>query len=139
MSFGGKSDQNNNYVIPGDGWTDLSTDEFRMLRRIPHTFNVDSIKAAVTIASLDIQKKLKNLVVDGKPPSFSSAETTLYKRAVYGLAHAELLPEFATQDRRDAGSNTASDEKNQTDRFLEQSNKDVAKLLGDSANGIDVI
>ncbi|AKU57575.1 head completion/stabilization protein [Vibrio parahaemolyticus] len=139
MSFGGKSDQTNNYAIPGDGWPDLSTDEFRALRRIPHTFNVDSMKAAVTIASLDIQKKLKSLVIDGKPPSFSFAETMLYKRSVYGLAHTELLPEFATQDRRDAGSNTAIDEKNQTDRFLEQSNKDVAKLLGESANGIDVI
>lgn len=79
MSFGGKSDQTNNYAIPGDGWPDLSTDEFRALRRIPHTFNVDSMKAAVTIASLDIQKKLKSLVIDGKPPSFSFAETMLYK------------------------------------------------------------
>ncbi len=63
----------------------------------------------------------------------------LYKRAVYGRAHAELMKEFATQDRRKEGESVATDEPEQEARFLAQSNKDVRALLGRSANGIDSI
>ncbi|WP_241910643.1 head completion/stabilization protein [Vibrio lentus] len=125
--------------MPGEGWPSLSTDEFRQLRRIPHTFDNDSIAAAITIAALNIQEKLDRLLVDGIPPSMSSAKIALYKRAVYGRAHSELLPEFATQDRRKEGDNAAIDEPQQAARFLAQSNKDVSQLLGRSANGIDSI
>ena len=139
MSFGGKTDKKNDKVIPGEGWPDLSIDEFRALRRIPFTFNNDSIEAAVTIAALNIQEKLESLLVHGLPPSMSLAKTTLYKRAVYGRAHSELLPEFATQDRRKEGESVAIDDPQQSARFLAQSNKDVSQLLGRSANGIDAI
>uniref|UniRef100_UPI00037EF9FE head completion/stabilization protein n=1 Tax=Vibrio sp. 624788 TaxID=1234362 RepID=UPI00037EF9FE len=84
-------------------------------------------------------EKLDRLLVDGIPPSMSLTKTTLYKRAVYGRAHSELLPEFATQDRRKEGDNAAIDEPQQAARFLAQSNKDVSQLLGRSANGIDSI
>ncbi|RBQ30298.1 head protein, partial [Arcobacter sp. FW59] len=77
MSFGGKTDKTNDKVIPGEGWPDLSTDEFRELRRVPFTFNSDSIEAAVTIAALNIQEKLESLSVDGLPPSMALAKTTL--------------------------------------------------------------
>ncbi len=139
MSFGGKMDKTSDQAIPGEGWPSLSTDEFRQLRRIPHTFDNDSIAAAITIAALNIQEKLDRLLVDGIPPSMSIAKTILYKRAVYGRAHSELLPEFATQDRRKEGDNAAIDEPQQAARFLAQSNKDVSQLLGRSANGIDSI
>ena len=139
MGFGGKVDKASNQVISGEGWPDLTNDEFRQLRRIPHTFDNDSLAVAITIAANNIQEKLVSLLVEGMPPSLSVAKTALYKRAVYGRAHSELLPEFATQDRRKEGDNAALDEPQQAARFLAQSNKDVSQLLGRSANGIGVI
>ncbi len=136
MSFGGKVNSAANTAIPGEGWPDLSTDEFRNLRRIPHTFNNDSMAAAVTIAALNVQERLESLQVDGNPPVLGAAKAMVYKRAVYGRAHAELLKEFATQDRRKEGESVATDEPEQEARFLTQSNKDVRMLLGRSANGI---
>ena len=135
MGFGGKVDKASNQVISGEGWPDLTNDEFRQLRRIPHTFDNDSIAVAITIAANNIQEKLVSLLVEGMPPSLSVAKTALYKRAVYGRAHSE----FATQDRRKEGDNAALDEPQQAARFLAQSNKDVSQLLGRSANGIGVI
>ncbi|HCG9116557.1 TPA: head completion/stabilization protein [Vibrio parahaemolyticus] len=139
MSFGGKVNSAANTAIPGEGWPDLSTDEFRQLRRIPHTFDNDSMAAAVSIAALNIQQRLASLLVDDIPPQLNAAKTAAYKRAVYGLAHADLLPEFATQDRRKEGENVATDEPEQEARFITQSNQDVRLLLGRSSNGIDSI
>ncbi|WP_203343218.1 head completion/stabilization protein [Vibrio diabolicus] len=136
MSFGGKVNSAVNTTIPDEGWPDLSTDEFRQLRRIPHTFDNDSMAAAVNIAALNIQQRLVSLLVDDIPPQLSAAKTAAYKRAVYGLAHADLLPEFATQDRRKEGESVATDEPEQEARFITQSNQDVRLLLGRSANGI---
>ena len=139
MSFGGKVNSAANTAIGGEGWPDLSTDEFRNLRRIPHTFDNDSMAAAVTIAALNIQQRLVDLLVDDKPPELNAAKTIVYKRAVYGLAHADLLPEFATQNRRKEGESVATDEPEQESRFITQSNQDVRLLLGRSANGISSI
>lgn len=139
MSFGGNVNSAVDIAIPGEGWPDLSTDEFRSLRRVPHTFDNDSLNYAVTIAALNIQERLESLIVDGEKPVLSNPKTMLYKRAVYGRAHAELMKEFATQDRRKEGESVATDEPEQEARFLAQSNKDVRALLGRSANGIDSI
>ncbi|MCG9552683.1 head completion/stabilization protein [Vibrio sp. Isolate32] len=139
MSFGGKITSAANTAMQGEGWPDLSTDEFRKLRRIPHTFDNDSMAAAVRIAAMNIQQRLASLLVDGFPPLLSSAKIAAYKRAVYGLAHADLLPEFATQDRRKEGESVATDEPEQAARFVTQSNQDVRLLLGRSANGIEAI
>ncbi|EPB0664764.1 head completion/stabilization protein [Vibrio alginolyticus] len=139
MSFGGNVNSAVDITILGEGWPDLSTAEFRSLRRVPHTFDNDSLNYAVNIAALNIQERLESLIVDGEKPVLSAPKTMLYKRAVYGRAHAELMKEFATQDRRKEGESVATDEPEQEARFLAQSNKDVRALLGRSANGIDSI
>lgn len=139
MSFGGKVNRAENTALTGEGWPDLSTDEFRQLRRIPHTFDNNSLAMAVGIAAAAIQERLESLLVDGKPPELNVVKAMVYKRAVYGLAHADLLPEFATQDRRKEGESVATDEPEQAARFVTQSNQDVRLLLGRSANGIEAI
>lgn len=136
MSFGGKVNSADSTVIEGGGWPDLSTDEFRQLRRIPHTFANESMIAAVSIAARNIQERLVSLLADEEPHHWGVGKVMTYKRAVYGRAHAELLKEFATQDRRKEGESVATDDFEQEDRFLTQSNKDVRALLGRSANGI---
>lgn len=139
MSFGGKVNPADNTTLNGEGWPDLSTSEFRSIRRVASVFDNDSIAMALSIAALNIQGQLQKLQVDGAAPEMNAAKQFAYKRAVYGRAHAELLAEFATQDRREQGTNAATDDPEQSQRFLAQSARDVCLLLGRSPNGIDSI
>jgi len=139
MSFGGKVNSVENISVLGDGWPDLSTNEFRNLRRIPYTFDNNSIAAAINIAALRVQNSLARLLVDTVIPELNSSKTMIYKRAVYGRTHAELLPEFATQDRRKEGESVTTDDNEQEDRFLFQSQRDISLLLGESSIGISLI
>ncbi|MCG7585665.1 head completion/stabilization protein [Photobacterium sp. OFAV2-7] len=136
MSFGGRTNQADSTAIAGDGWPDLSTGEFRNIRRVSTVFDNDSIAMAISIAALNVQGQLVTLLVDGNPPELTAAKKFTYKRAVYGLAHAELLPEFATQDQRAEANNAATDEPEQSDRFLSQARRDICLLLNRSPNGI---
>lgn len=134
MSFSGKQPTNKNTEIKTEGFPTLSTSEFRQLRRIPFVFDDDSMSAAIEIAADDVQLQLIKAV---KP--FSGANISLYKRAVYSLAHADLLPEFATQNRRDEAENTAEDAGIQGDRFRAQSTRDISQILGRPSNSIGLI
>ncbi|KJF83567.1 head completion/stabilization protein [Photobacterium angustum] len=128
--FGGGINENQTTTINGNGWPDLTTEEFRQLRRISFTFDEQALAMAIGIAADAVQEQLNSIVVDDKPPMLKEAKALLYKRAVYGRAHADLLPEFATQDRRKEANNLATDEPKQADNFLAQSVRDVRQLLG---------
>ncbi|MGF1688344.1 head completion/stabilization protein [Photobacterium japonica] len=130
MSFGGKPNADANTTILGNGWPDLSTDEFRRLRRIPTVFDNDSMAMAIRIAAKAVKKQLVSLVTDGQPPQFDEDDNAIFKRAVYARAHGDLLPEFATQDRRKEANNLATDSQEQQESFIAQSNRDIRQLLG---------
>ncbi|MGF1717807.1 head completion/stabilization protein [Photobacterium chitinilyticum] len=136
MSFGGRTNQADSTAIDGEGWPDLSTSEFRDIRRVSPVFDNGTIAMAISIAALNVQGQLVALLVDGKPPELNAAKMFTYKRAVYGRAHAELLAEFATQDQRAEANNAATDDPEQYDRFLSQSSRDICLLLNRSPNGI---
>ena len=133
MSFGGKPIQNNkNTEIKTAGYPALSTSEFRQLRRIPFVFDEQSLAMAIEISACEVQRQL--------PLNFSvCSKVSLYKRAVYSLAHADLLPEFTTQAMRDAGENIAEDATVTGDRFRAQSTRDIHQLLGRSSNKVELI
>ncbi|WEM43507.1 head completion/stabilization protein [Photobacterium sp. DA100] len=140
MSFGGKSNTDVNTNIPGNGWPDLSTEEFRRVRRIPTVFDNDSMEMAIRIASKAVKKQLVSLLnAEGQPPKLDDDDTAIYKRAVYGRAHGDLLPEFATQDRRKEANNLATDSQEQQDDFIAQSNRDTRLLLGLGRASVGVI
>lgn len=130
MSFGGKPNTDSNTPIAGGGWPDLSTDEFRRLRRIATSFDNDSMAMAIRIAAKAVKGQLASLRVDGQPPQLDEDDSAIYKRAVYGRAHGDLLPEFATQDRRAEANNMATDGEGQQADFIAQSNRDIRQLLG---------
>ncbi|HIF9091461.1 TPA: head completion/stabilization protein [Photobacterium damselae] len=131
MSFGGSVNTNQSTTINGNGWPNLSTDEFRKIRRISFTFDDESMALAIEIAADAVQEELADLLMsDGLVPTLPKAKESLYKRAVYGRAHADLLPEFATQDRRKEANNVATDSEEQSDQFLAQSVRDIRQLLG---------
>jgi len=140
MSFGGKPNTDDNTEIAGAGWPDLSTNEFRKVRRIPTTFDNDSMAMAIRIAAKAVKTQLISLLDEaGQPPQFDEDDTAIYKRAVYGRAHGDLLPEFATQDRRKEANNAATDEPEQANEFLSQSTRDTRQLLGLGRASVGVI
>ncbi|PSW14411.1 head protein [Photobacterium rosenbergii] len=140
MSFGGKSNTDVNTNVPGNGWPDLSTEEFRRVRRIPTVFDNDSMEMAIRIASKAVKKQLVSLLdAEGQPPQLDNDDTAIYKRAVYGRAHGDLLPEFATQDRRKEANNLATDSQEQQNNFIAQSNRDTRLLLGLGRASVGVI
>ncbi|MFT7680636.1 MAG: hypothetical protein ACI935_000067 [Moritella dasanensis] len=140
MSFGGKQIVDESVNIDGRGWPSLSTGDFRQLRRIPTTFDNDSMVMAIRIAAKTVQKQLYKLLDDENlPPTFDETDTALYCRAVYGRAHADLLPEFATQDRRKEANNLAENGPEQVDEFISQSGRDIRLLLGLSSVSVGVI
>lgn len=140
MSLGGKPNTDVSTSIIGGQWPDLSTDEFRKIRRVPTVFENDSMAMALYIASDAVQKQLSKMLDDnGDLPTLSEVQKAIYKRAVYGRAHADLLKEFATQDRRKEANNVATDDIDQQDRFLAQSTRDIRQLLGLGRASIGVI
>lgn len=140
MSLGGKPNTDVSTSISGGQWPDLSTDEFRKIRRVPTVFENESMAMALYIASDAVQKQLSKMLDDnGDLPTLSEVQKAIYKRAVYGRAHADLLKEFATQDRRKEANNVATDDIDQQDRFLAQSTRDIRQLLGLGRASIGVI
>ncbi|KDM89705.1 head completion/stabilization protein [Photobacterium galatheae] len=137
MSFGGRQNTDINTPVSGNGWPDLSTEEFRKVRRIPSVFDELSIVMALEAAALYVQGQLSDLLEGGEPPELSAP--SVYRRAVYSRAHADLLPEFATQDRREVAENAAEDAPEQDARFRAQSTRDICLLLGRSPNGVELI
>lgn len=134
MSFGGKRPEKQDTKIDCGDFPMLSTAEFRQLRRISFVFDEGSLAAAIEIASDEVRRQLKarNVTDIGN-------KVALYKRAVYSLAHADLLPEFATQNRRDEAENTAEDAGIQGDRMRAQSNRDINQVIAISGNSIWLI
>ena len=130
MSFGGKPNTSDTTKISGNGWPDLSTDGFRRIRRIPPVFDNDSMAMAITIAADAVKIELSRLCVAGSPPTLTDVQAAIYTRAVYARAHGDLLPEFATQDRRKEANNMATDEPEQQHQFWAQSTRDIRQLLG---------
>ncbi|MDD1792526.1 head completion/stabilization protein [Enterovibrio sp. ZSDZ42] len=139
MSFGGYVEETESTEIESGGWPVLSTGEFRTMRRIPSMFEESSVVVALQAASLGVQSQLGDLLVDGVPPALDDLKTAVYERAVYGMAHADLLPEFATQDRKEAGENTAEDSFEQVDAFRTLAKRDISLLLGKSVNKVELI
>ncbi|WP_188008866.1 head completion/stabilization protein [Grimontia hollisae] len=135
MSFSGKAPGTHNTLIAGNGWPDVTTADFRQVRRIPHVFDESSVAMAIEIAADNVQGQLDSI----EPATLMGTKLKLYHRAVYALAHADLLPEFATQNRRDEADNTAEDAGEQGDRFRAQSTRDIAQIKGESPNGIGLI
>lgn len=139
MSFGGFKAEHSEQQIEIGGWPVIETNEFREMRRIPSLFAESSILVALQAASLAVQNQLAPIVIDGQAPEFDALQIAVYKRAVYATAHADLLPEFATQDRREAAENTAEDDHKQVDRFLTQATRDICLLLGRSVNNVELL
>ena len=140
-------------IDAASGWPELSTGEFRELRRIPEFFSEKVIEDSLNRSVDEIQQQLLNYVT-GKlvgqastdtdvpftlgaslAPNFSAQQISIYRGAVYARSHADLLGYFSAVDQKDAGNNKAQDTPQQ-DAILAQSNRAVRLLLGLGRAGV---
>ncbi len=140
-------------IDAASGWPELSTGEFRELRRIPEFFSEKAIEDSLNRSVAEIQQQLINYVTGNfvgqasndtdvpfslgasLAPNFSAQQISIYRGAVYARSHADLLGYFSAVDQKEAGNNKAQDTQQQ-DAILAQSNRAVRQLLGLGRAGV---
>ena len=137
-------------IDAASGWPELSTGEFRELRRIPEFFSEKAIEDSLNRSVAEIQQQLIKFIdsvekANSKDapftlgaslaPNFSAQQISIYRGAVYARSHADLLGYFSAVDQKDAGNNKAQDTQQQ-DAILAQSNRAVRLLLGLGRAGV---
>lgn len=135
-------------IDAASGWPELSTSEFRELRRIPEFFSEQAIADSLNRSVAEIQQQLLNFIARASTdtdvpftlgaslaPNFSEQQISIYRGAVYARSHADLLGYFSAVDQKDAGNNKAQDV-DQQQAILAQSNRAVRLLLGLGRAGV---
>lgn len=138
-------------IDAASGWPELSTGEFRELRRIPEFFSEQAIEDSLNRSVAEIQQQLLNFVAQASTdtdvpftlgaslaPNFSAQQISIYRGAVYARSHADLLGYFSAVDQKDAGNNKAQDV-DQQQAILAQSNRAVRLLLGLGRAGVHAL
>ncbi len=142
MSFSGKPTTFVDRVIENDGfWPDLSIAEFQAGYRLPGEYLVDLLAADLNMAMVEVNTDLAKckarLQADGVS-HVESADTrdlqartfraAIYKRAVYCRAKANLLPQFASVNRRAEAENVGKEAPETRESFLALSQAAVRTL-----------
>lgn len=140
-------------IDAASGWPELSTGEFRELRRIPEFFSEQAIEDSLNRSVAEIQQQLINFINSVEKasskdapftlgaslaPNFSAQQISIYRGAVYARSHADLLGYFSAVDQKDAGNNKAQDV-DQQHAILAQSNRAVRLLLGLGRAGVHAL
>lgn len=140
-------------IDAASGWPELSTGEFREQRRIPEFYAEQTLADSLNRSVAEIQQQLINYVTGnfvgqastdtdvpftlsmGLVPNFNAKQISIYRGAVYGRSHSDLLGHFSAVDQKDAGNNKAQDIDQQKE-MLAQSNRAVRLLLGLGRAGV---
>ena len=137
-------------IDAASGWPELSTGEFRELRRIPEFFSEQAIADSLNRSVAEIQQQILNFTAQATDtdvpftlgaslaPNFSAQQISIYRGAVYARSHADLLGYFSAVDQKDAGNNKAQDV-DQQHAILAQSNRAVRLLLGLGRAGVHAL
>ncbi|KEK29127.1 head completion/stabilization protein [Shewanella xiamenensis] len=138
-------------IDAASGWPELSTGEFRELRRIPEFFSEQAIEDSLNRSVAEIQQQLLDFIARASTdtdvpftlgaslaPNFSAQQISIYRGAVYARSHADLLGYFSAVDQKDAGNNKAQDV-DQQQAILAQSNRAVRLLLGLGRAGVHAL
>lgn len=142
MSFGFESASADSISIDSDsGWPELSTGEFRQMRRIPEFYDEATIADSLNRSVAEVQQQLLSIdmtdtdvaffVNDTFIPEFTDQQISIYRGAVYARSHADLVSYFKTVDQNSTDGNTE-----QVTQLLAQSNRAIRLLLGLSRSGV---
>ena len=144
MSFSGKPTTLVERAIPNDGfWPDLGVSEFQAKYRLPAEYLVELLVDGLSTAMGEVNHDLAKRKREWQAAGIDNVETAdpqllpervfhaaTYKRAVYCRAKAQLLPQFATVNRRAEAENIAKESPETREQFLSFSQQAVRLLQG---------
>ena len=144
MSFSGKPTTFVEQQIENDGfWPDLSLAEFQKTYRLPGEYLVETLVDGLTSAMVEVNDDLAKCKARWQVAGVSSMKSAdpmvlpertfqaaTYRRAVYCRAKANLLPQFATINRRESAENTGKEAPERGETFLAFSQQAVRALQG---------
>ena len=117
--FNGRTQDYDDSVITNNGfWSDIYVEEFQKQRAIPLQVPVEMVKTALIAAMQGVNLDLAEVEENHRKSAVNSVQEistqringenyaeTLYKKAVFARAKAELLPEFNTLSGREIHQN----------------------------------
>ena len=117
--FNGRTQDYDDTTITNSGfWCDITIDEFQKQRAIPLQIPVEMVKAVLIAAMQGINIDLAEVEENYRKSKINSVQEisarridgenyaeSLYKKAVFARAKAELLPEFNTLSGREIHQN----------------------------------
>ena len=153
--FSGKTQTDNqNTEITNDGfWPNINVGEFEARRSVPIEMDKDAIASSVLSAVVQINKALNDVKLRYQSNGSAQARDVLtqpsingkcmlvilYEKAVFSLAKAELLPEFATTQMRDAGENVATREPDTRDSLVAESQQHIRTIKGQGRLSVELL
>ncbi|MUK40990.1 head protein [Aliivibrio fischeri] len=141
-------------VIENDGfWPDLNAGDFEKRRSIPTDMDSETVAYALAAAIAQINIALINKKTAYEAEGITSASDVLgqpkigdknllvimYEKAVFSRAKADLIPEFAMVQTKDAGDRVAENETLITERLLAESQQHVRAIFGKSRAGVELL
>ena len=153
--FNGQSQSSyQNTVIDNNGfWPNINAGDFEKRRGVPIDLDKDSTAYSVASAIAQINIELQNIQrayqregyatandVPGQPKiADKNLLVILYEKAVFARAKSELLPEYATQQTKDAGENVAISQAEIRDQLLAESQQHIRAIKGESRCGVALL
>lgn len=141
-------------VIENNGfWPDINAGDFEKRRGVPIDLDKESIAYSVAASIAQINIELKRTQSAHQSAGYATANDVpgqpkiadknllviLYEKAVFARAKSELLPEYATQQTKDAGENVASSQSELRDQLLAESQQHIRAINGNSRCGVALL
>ena len=141
-------------VIENNGfWPDINAGDFEKRRGVPVDLDAASTAYSVASAIAQINIELTSKQTAYQDAGYATANDVpgqpkvgdknllviLYEKAVFARAKSELLPEYATQQTKDAGENVASSQADIRDQLLAESQQHIRAIKGDSRCGVALL
>ena len=153
--FSGKPDiEYQDTLISNDGfWPDINASDFEKRRSVPVDMDKDAIAMTLVSAVGQINIELMDVrsahqaagitqacdVISQPSIGAKNMLVILYEKAVYARAKAELLPECATTQMRDAGDNVAEREPETRDYLFAESLQHIRTIKGKGRSGVELL
>ncbi|MEZ9620195.1 MULTISPECIES: head completion/stabilization protein [Vibrio] len=153
--FNGSSgaDYQDTKIINDGFWPDINAGDFEKRRGVPAHMDKEAIAYAVAAAIAQLNIELNTTKEQYQKSGFAKASSVtgqpsigeknllviLYEKAVYARAKADLLPEFATQQTKEAGDRVAEKESDTKESLLAESQQHVRAMKGKGRVGVELI
>lgn len=152
--FNGQTTEYQDTVIENNGfWPNINAGDFEKRRGVPIDLDKESIAYSVAASIAQINIELTDTQTAYMAEGYASANDVpgqpkiadknllviLYEKAVFARTKAELLPEYATQQTKDAGENVANSQAEIRDQLLAESQQHIRAIKGESRCGVALL